>query len=466
MTIDGLTRAAALSRLEELHQRTAELTSKHRQSKGDEAELLAIDVEFDQLTGQVRKLDQSAVIAGAARGGGGDLRIESGSPQPFAATSRGTRSPAGESAIRQLERSVKAGLPARAAELVERLLDDGSDVDRSWMARYVTDSGSDAYRSAFGKLLLHGEARAGLEWTAAERDAYNRVSRLKSERGASLTDSAGGFLVPYEVDFNVNITSAGSISPLLEIARVQQTISDIWHGISSVGVQASWDAEASEVSDDSPPFAEPAIPAYKAACFVPFSIELESDATALLGQVTKLMTDGMTQLLNTALTTGSGTGSPTGIVTALTGGSSVVDTATAATLAAEDVYALQSSAAPRFQQNASWVANLAILNALRQMETSNGALKFPSLQDSVPTLLGRPIRELSTMDNTVAAGKNLLVYGDFSQFVVTQRVGSAVELVQHLFGANQRPTGQRGVYYWGRWGSDSINDAAFRMLKA
>lgn len=61
---------------------------------------------------------------------------------------------------------------------------------------------------------------------------------------------------------------------------------------------------------------------------------------------------------------------------------------------------MQSSLGPRFQGNARWVANLAVWNQLRQMETSNGALKFPSLQADPMTLLGRPAHELSNMDNT------------------------------------------------------------------
>ena len=71
------------------------------------------------------------------------------------------------------------------------------------------------------------------------------------------------------------------------------------------------------------------------------------------------------------------------------------------------------------------------------------------------------------MDNVIAAGKNLLIYGDFSNYVVKQRVRSSVELIPHLFGpAGRRPTGQRGLYMWARYGADSINDAAFRTLQA
>ena len=48
--------------------------------------------------------------------------------------------------------------------------------------------------------------------------------------------------------------------------------------------------------------------------------------------------------------------------------------------------------------------------------------------------------------------------------MITARVGSQIEIVQHLVGSNRRPTGQRGAWLWMRYGSDSVVDNAFRML--
>ena len=464
MTIDTLTREAAVERMVECQERMEQIGGKHRASKTEEVEFGQLGDEFDQLQRHVEKLDRAASIAAVARGGAGDLRMER---RPDSDRRNGGLR---DSAMRQLERSVKAGLPAAGAEVVERLVDNGPEHERSWAARWVTDTGSADYKSAFAKLVAYGEARAGLEWTGAERAAYDRVSRLKQEqRAMSLTDSAGGFLVPFEIDFSVNIVNAGSINPLVQISRVVQSVTDVWHGVSSAGVTASWDAEASEVSDDSPTFAEPTIPNYKAAAFVPFSIELAGDAEALVGEIGKLVNDGILQLLNAALTTGSGTGTPTGIITSLLGGSSVVATGTADTLVANDVYSVQNALGPRWQAQARWCANLAILNTLRQMETANGALLFPELRASEPTLLGRPVHELSNMQGTMGGGAGndpVLLYGDFSNFVVSHRIGASVEFIPHLFGSNQRPTGQRGMYAYARYGSDSVNDAAFRLLVA
>ncbi|OBH01246.1 hypothetical protein A5696_13870 [Mycobacterium sp. E2699] len=453
-----------MERMQQLHARISEIAGKHRTSRQDDADFAAAQTEFAELQRQVEDLDRRSALASAARGGGGELRIERGSITDHTPTLGGT--PQRDSAKRTLDRSVKAGgLDERAAEAVERLMDDGNELERSWMRRWVTDSGSPEYKSAFRKLLAHGEARAGLEFTGPERAAFERVSRLKQEqRAMSLTDSAGGFLVPYEVDFNINLVSAGSINPLLQWARVVRSVSDVWHGINSNGVVSEWLAEAAEASDASPTLAEPQVPNYKASTFVPYSFEVAMDSTDLVSQLGQLISDSQTQLLNEAWTNGGGVGGPTGLVTKLTGSSSVVNAGTSATLAAGDVYNLQNTLGPRWQANARWLGNLAAINAIAALETPNGAIRFPSIQNDPRTLLGRPVGEASNMDGSLAAGSHALIYGDFNQFVISQRIGTSVELIPHLFGANRRPTGQRGLFAWSRWGSDCINTAAFRML--
>lgn len=234
------------------------------------------------------------------------------------------------------------------------------------------------------------------------------------------------------------------------------------------GVQAHWHAEAAEVSDDSPAIAEPTVPAHRMSAFVPFSVEVAGDASTLLTEVGKLLADGAVQLLNTALTTGGGVGQPTGIVTALAGTASEVAPTTAETFAAADLFKTQNAAAPRFQAGAAWMMNLAWINTSREFESTNGAIRFPELAQNPARLLNRPVYENSGMDAEIdaaaSAANHIVVDGDFQHYVVTQRVGSTVELVPHIFGPGGRPTGQRGLWLWGRWGADSINDNAFRVL--
>lgn len=466
-----MTRDQSVARMTAIHERLTELANKHRTSKAEDQEITEIGAEFDQLTRHVEKLDRTRAIAMAAGEGGGGLRIERGSPDydPYAGRDAATERHMGgqrDAAMRTLERAVKGGLDARSATVAEGLCNNGHDLERSWVQRWITDTGSAEYRSAFQKLLLHGEQRAGLEFTGPERAAYERVSRLKSEqRAMSLTDSAGGYLIPWEVDFSINLVNAGSVNPLLQWARVVHSVTDVWHGINSNGIVSEWLAENAEVADASTTLAEPQIPNYKSATFVPMSIEVMMDAVDLVSQLGQLISDSQTQLLNEAFTNGAGVGGPTGLVYKLTGTPSVVDAATAATISAADVYTLQNSLGPRWQANAKFLGNLSAINAIAALETANGAIRFPSIQNDPRTLLGRPVGEASNMDGSLAAGTNVLVYGDFSQFVITQRIGTSVELIPHLFGETRRPTGQRGIFAFARWGSDCINTAAFRMLQ-
>ncbi len=473
-----------VGRCAEITARVDQINAKHRPSQSETRELTDLEAEFDQVDARREQIEhrqsQKSRFAGAAgrrssgapeirrmAGSGGEDRegvYDTDRADEHPATVSGRRS----QAMRAVDAAVKRrGLPARAAETCERLLSVGPEHETGWMARWIAASGSDSYRSAFAKLLMHGESGAGLRFTPEERSAFERVVALKTEqRAMSLTDTAGGFLVPFELDPAIQLTSAGSINPLMQIATVKQTISDVWRGVSSEGVVAEWLSEADEASDGSPTLAEPVIPSHKMSCFVPFSVEIEGDATSFMAELSALLFDGASQLLNESLTTGSGMGQPTGIVTALVGAGApvVVPSVGSDAFAAADVFALQNALPARFSANAQWAAHLAVINAARQMETTNGALKFPELGQG--QLLNRPINELSNMDGVINAGQNnhTLVYGDFSKYVVTHRVGSSIELIPHLVGANRRPTGQRGLWLWGRYGADAVVRQAFRLL--
>ena len=89
---------------------------------------------------------------------------------------------------------------------------------------------------------------------------------------------------------------------------------------------------------------------------------------------------------------------------------------------------------------------------VRQFDTSGGANLWVQLAYDAPaTLIGYPANEWSAYSSALTTtGSTVLTFGDFSQFLIIDRVGMDVELIPHLFAtANNRPTGQRGLYcYW------------------
>lgn len=337
-----------------------------------------------------------------------------------------------------------------ATNLVER---DGG----RRMADMVLGTTSPEYTNVFTKLVRSKGQLAGL--TGPEINAY--------ERAMSLTDTAGGFMVPFQLDPSVILTANGSVNQVRQIARVVTATGDVWNGISSAGVTGSWDAEAAQVSDDAPTLAQPSIPAVKAQVFVPVSHEVLADASGLANEVANMIAFEKDRLESVAFVTGSGSGEPTGIITALTGGSSVVGSATTDTFAVGDVYALDSALPARFAANGSWLAHRAIYNLMRRFDTNGGAALWGYLNEARKSeLLGRPDYVAEAMDNSITAlSDNLvLLFGDFQNYVIADRIGTTISYIPHLFGANGRPTGQSGWHAYFRVGADSVNDAAFRLL--
>lgn len=336
-----------------------------------------------------------------------------------------------------------------ATRLVER--GDGKVAD------LVLASTSPLYGDAFAKMI-----RAQGQMAALSTEEQGAIARAMS-----LTDTAGGFLIPFQLDPSVIITANGSFNQVRQIARVVTATGDTWNGITSAGVTASWDAEAAQVSDDSPTIAQPAIPIVKGSAFVQSSYEVAADAPTLANEIATMVAFEKDRLESVAFVTGSGSGEPTGIITALTGGSSVVASLATDTLAIADVYATDAALPARFAANGSWLAHRAIYNKLRQLDTAGGNALWGQLADGrKPDLLGRPDYVAEAMDGSITAlADNLcLLFGDFQNFVIADRAGASMRFVAEIPGANGRPTDQCGWKTTWRVGSDSVNDGAFRLL--
>ena len=323
----------------------------------------------------------------------------------------------------------------------------------------VLNTTSPAYAEAFMKVI-----RANGQMAALSAEEQGAVARAMS-----LTDSAGGYLVPFQLDPTVILTANGSVNQIRQISRVVTATGDTWNGISSAGVSGSWDGEAVEVSDDSPTLAQPSIPIYKFQVYVPVSHEIAQDAPGLANDIAQFIAFEKDAKEGIAFTTGSGTGQPTGIVTALIASSPtvIVNSASTDTFALADVYALDSALPARYAANASWLAHRATYNAMRRFDTNGGAALWGYLAEGRKAdLLGRPDYVSEAMDGVVNAGAENynLAFGDFQNYVIADRLGVTMSYIPHTFGANGRPTGQAGWHAWMRVGADSVNDAAFRVL--
>ncbi|MEU5848943.1 phage major capsid protein [Saccharopolyspora shandongensis] len=288
------------------------------------------------------------------------------------------------------------------------------------------------------------------------------------QRAASLTDAAGGYAVPLPVDPTLILNYDGSVSPMRRIATVRTAVTDQYRTVNAGAVTASYDAEASEVSDDTPAWGATDITMHMARAFLLHSIEIGMDYPNFTADVAMLLADAKTNLENTKFISGTGTGEPVGIVTALTGTPYEIASATADTLALADVYKVDEELPERFYDNAQWIGHKKIYSALRQAGGANLDDFWADLGQGQPSqLLGHRVNNASAMDGVINATQDnrVLILGDFRNFWIVDRLGFSTELIPHLFHTTtNRPSGQRGVFAYWRNGSDSVNDRAFRQL--
>jgi HK97 family phage major capsid protein len=353
----------------------------------------------------------------------------------------------------------EARLSSRQGDHVDRLINTNSELtDGGEIAKRLVLTENEHYRSAFMK----GVTQTNPAYTSQEAEALNEF------RAMSHTSSAGGYGVPVLIDPTIILTSGAADAPILNVARVVTITNDKWKGVSSAGVSWSYDAEGEEVSDDAPTLAQPEVQTYTARGFIPFSIEIGQDYPGFAEEMRRLLDQGYIDLIASQSMTGA---TPVGIFTALDANTNVeVIVTTDGTFSAVDVLKVWSALPERYRSRATWVMHTSLENEVRKFAaSSDGAYYTVNLAaGGVGTLMGRPIivSDYAPEFTGTTGAANLLVVGDFSNYVVAQRAGMTVELVNHLLGAtNGRPTGQRGWFAYARHGFDSVNDSAFRILQ-
>jgi HK97 family phage major capsid protein len=342
----------------------------------------------------------------------------------------------------ELARFPQAEDRASAQEHVSGILDDEGVV-----ARRIVATGGPTYNRAFYKALT------------------SRPMTNEEARALSLAGAGGGFAVPFDLDPTIIPTSSGAINPLRQIARVIQINGDEWRGVSSGAITTAYAAEATATTDNAPTLAQPTISTEKAQAFIPFSIEVGMDWPALRSEMGRLLQDSKDELEATKFTVGSGTNEPFGVIT---GATNTVNATAAGVFDLEDLYRLRATLPPRYQSRAAFMGNMSIFDKVRQFDTAGGAALWETLaNDTPPRLLGKPAYEASAMTALTSVGALFLLYGDFSRFVIVDRIGLEIELIPHIFnaaGTLTLPTGQRGLYAFWRNGSKVVDANGFRVL--
>jgi HK97 family phage major capsid protein len=386
---------------------------------------------------------------------------------PYGDVRRMANPEARDRALRILDdRNASMHLRADEKDEVERQIRTSPDI-----ARRILVTENDDYREAWMKLVTQPHPMLSAEEQHAIR-AFNEY-RAASEG----TTTAGGFGIPVFIDPSIIMTAQGSGNPFLQLARQVDVNTNIWKGVSSAGVTWSFDAEAAAVSDDMATLAQPTVTVFMARGFIPFSIEIGQDYPGFASEMQTLLSAGYDELLVDKFTRGSGTGEPKGILTCLSANTNVrVRAATnVGAISAADPYNLWQAVPQRNRRNASWLMNVSLNNAIRQLGTANvyhaSTVTLP--EGAVEMLFNRGVYEspyMPSLTTTTTATEGYVIAGDFSNYVIARRGGMSVELIPQIFqqatagSAYGMPTGQRGWFAYSRIGGSSANDLGFRLL--
>jgi HK97 family phage major capsid protein len=329
-------------------------------------------------------------------------------------------------------------------------------------AHHALVHGSKAYRSAFNTYMK----------SQGQNPLYTQEEAIAMRTALSLTGANGGYTLPTLLDPTLIHTGTATKNPIRRLSRVETVTQNVWHGVSVGNVTTYWKGEGSAFTEGSPTLSNPSVTAAMLTAYLTASYEIFEDSN-LQSQLPGLIGEAFDYTEGTAFISGSGSTAPKGIITAISATAASTVTATTrgafTSASALDVYAVVNAVTPRYEESAAWVGNKATFNTINQMSPNGGGSlywgNFDQAGFSKPPLLGSSVNTSSDMSAAQTSGTILLILGDFSQFLIIDRIGTSVEFMQNVVDGNGLPTGQRGLVAHKRVGSDCTDINAFRFLK-
>lgn len=337
---------------------------------------------------------------------------------------------------------------------------EGQPSDADALARYALVHGSDAYRSAFGTWMRAAAKGNAPVFSQAEIEAV-RASM-------SLTSANGGYALPTLFDPTLIFTGTVTKNPVRKISTIKQGMQDKWNGVTAGAVTTAWKSEGSAFTDGSPTTGTVQVDAAMLTAYVTGSYEIFADSN-LLADLPGLIGEAFDSAEGTAHISGSGSDAPKGIVTAIS--ATVASTVTVTTrgsftsASGADSLALFNAVATRFEDSSTWLMNKATYITMQQQTYGTDGGKVVDLNKG-GSAFDLPVVRASDMPSATTSGNILAVLGDFSRFVIYDRLGVNVEFIQNVVDGDGLPVGKRGLVAYKRTGSNTSDINAFRFLKA
>jgi HK97 family phage major capsid protein len=240
------------------------------------------------------------------------------------------------------------------------------------------------------------------------------------------------------------------------------------------GVRVTWvDENPSDesVAETNPTFGMVRIPVHTVMARIDMSRnQLEDSAFNMVSMMTELFGEAAGIDEDVQFISGTGGNTPRGILGARSGatlvpltGIETVDSGASSTLQPDGIIDLVYDLPQQYRRNAIVMANRLSHRDIRKFkDADNQYLWEPSMQAGEPArILGYPIYENESLP-TVAANAYPVIFGDFSGYVIVDRIGMSVERVTDTLTTGKNKV---ALFMRRRLGGDLIEPWKFKVQK-
>lgn len=320
----------------------------------------------------------------------------------------------------------------------------------------------------------------------SEAMAFQQLNPSEQKALSEGQDTAGGFLVPVDVQAEILVRSA-QMSVMRRLARIITTSRDQVRfprvqakatdgSIYSSGFVGGWVGDTPAFSDTDPAFGTFEVSIKKARVATKLGNDFLADAAAnVLAFLAQNGAENLALVEDNGFIAGLGTAlEPLGI---LNGGASTVDVessvdnefhntsveAAAATGSAPKVINLAYTLPSQYADRAQWLCRRAVEGEIRKFEDANGRPLWPPMAGSglaaAPReVLGYPINNSEFMP-AIGADAKILIFGDFSAYIIANRASITSVVLRERFA----DTDQTGIILFERVGGALWNEDAIRI---
>ena len=277
-----------------------------------------------------------------------------------------------------------------------------------------TGRASDEYRKAMLQAL---------------RTNFRQVSNVLEEG----VDTNGGYLVPEEYDRRlIDVLNEENI--MRGLATTITTSGEHKINLAATKPAASWIEEGGALTFGDATFDQILMDAYKLHVAIKITEELLYDnAFGLESYIIDQFGKAIGNAEEDAFLNGDGKHKPTGLFTS----AKVGVTTSTANISADDMINLVYSLKRPYRKNASFITNDQTLSALRKLKDNNNAYIWqPSYQAGEPDRLLGYTLHTSAYVPTIAAGKPVIAFGDYSYYNIGDRGSRSMQELKELFAGN------------------------------